>query len=89
MPKITFEKLEDLGDDYRFVLSIASRYSIKEVNATALDSLVAIGQNTGDGKVVIVIKKKALGNPPASVIIKAYDSVGNSSEIALPFGQAL
>ncbi|MFY9462480.1 MAG: transglycosylase domain-containing protein [Candidatus Sungiibacteriota bacterium] len=88
-PKITFEKLEDLGDDYRFVLSIASRYSIKEVNATVLDSLVAIGQKTGDGKVVIVIKKKALGNPPASVTIKAYDSVGNSNEIALPFDQAL
>ena len=84
-PKITFEKLEDLGDDYRFVLSIASRYSIKEVNAIVLDSLVSVGQNSGDGKVIMIIKKEALGNPPASVIIKVYDNVGNSNEIVLPF----
>lgn len=85
-PKITVEKLEDLGESYKFTLSISSRYSIKEVNATVLDSLVASGQNAQDGKVTVEIKKDRLGNPPAAVIFKAYDSVGNSSEIALPFG---
>ncbi|MDO8560905.1 MAG: PBP1A family penicillin-binding protein [bacterium] len=86
-PKITIEKLEDSGENYKFVIAITSRYPIKEVNATVLDSLIASGQNTADGKIVLEIKKALLGNPPSPVIFKAYDSVGNSSEISLPFGQ--
>lgn len=85
-PKIAVEKLEDLGDRYQFTLGIRSRYPLKEINATVLDALVATGQNTADGKVVMSIRKDSLGNPPASVVIKAYDVVGNASEIALPFG---
>ncbi len=85
-PKITVEKLEDLGESYKFTLSINSRYLIKEVDVTVLDSLIASSQNIQDGEVTVEIRKNLLGNPPSPVIFKAYDSVGNSSEIALPFG---
>lgn len=84
-PKITLEKLEDNGQNYTFVLNISSSFPIKEINATVFDILVATAR-PNEGKAAVTISKERLGNPPAPVVIKVYDSGGNQNEMTIPFG---
>lgn len=84
-PKITITGLTDDGEHYALTLAITSRYSLKEVNALIFDSLASSAQSLGGNTVLLKIKKSLVGDPPANVNVRVYDSVGNWNETVVPF----
>lgn len=84
-PRVAIDSLTDEGNRYTITLRITAKYPVKEVDAIANDALISSVRAIVEGKAVLVVGREALGNPPANILVKVYDTVGNKSELTIPF----